>query len=49
MEIIINYSFDRCTDNIMDDASSLEHKHLRLKLLPKCIAECFAGRMQKGL
>lgn len=44
MEIIINYSFGRYTDNIMDDASSMEHKKLRLKLLQKFISECFPGR-----
>jgi len=44
MDIIIHYAFGRYSDNIMDDASSLEQKKLRLKLLQKFIGECFAGR-----
>ncbi|XP_022173204.1 bifunctional lycopene cyclase/phytoene synthase-like [Myzus persicae] len=44
MDIISGYSFGRFTDNIIDDASKMKVKQLKLKLFHQFIRECFADR-----
>lgn len=44
IDLLLQYAFVRYSDNIMDDASNLEDKKLKLKLLQKYIGECFADR-----
>ncbi|XP_022173188.1 bifunctional lycopene cyclase/phytoene synthase-like [Myzus persicae] len=44
IDLLLQYAFARYSDNIMDDASNMENKKLKLKLLQRYIGECFAGR-----
>jgi len=44
IDILLQSAFGRYADNIMDDASNMDDKKLKLKLLHKYVGECFADR-----